>query len=96
MDLRKLKTGKGGVFVEWVTREGTQGANAHTHQLAAKDLAHRVTSARAEVPTVELLPTRDGQQLMLRRQFPAHRALVLEARRLLAAFQQLVLQRRVA
>lgn len=40
MDIRKLKTGRGGVLVEWVVREGTSGTNEHTHQLTAKDPAH--------------------------------------------------------
>lgn len=42
---------------------------------------------RPEVPVVELLPTRDGRELVLRRQFPAHRTVVLEAKRVLEAFR---------
>lgn len=40
MDIRKLRTGKGGVRVEWIAREGPAGQNEHAHSLTAADPAH--------------------------------------------------------
>lgn len=54
MDVRKLRTGKGGVRVEWITREGPEGKNEHAHGLTSADPAHPdlVEALRAFRPLV--------------------------------------------